>query len=183
MKQTLKTLSSTLLLLLLFSIVMIFIGSSCNPKLGVKIETPTALPWNNGPQKPEPQDTVTWIPFQRLDGSIVQVNLDSLLNGGKVTIDTVLLVGEEVYITEMVPCPDTLLPVTFTRILPSRMVPVSVTVMDTLWLTKPCPPCPTLPTVPEIGGGWGERFAWIGTVAALIFGFFRQWRNEKRGKT
>lgn len=180
MKQTLNNIKTGLLALLIFSIVMIVLGSGCSPRIVVPVDPPTSLPWNNDKPKLQQQDTVTWIPFDIGTGSIKWIDLDSLINA-KVVVDTIMIAGEYFEFHDSIPCPDglekdSLVYVSFTRTLPDRAVPVSITVMDTLWLTKPCPPCPV---ADNSGTGWGERAAWIAGLAALLLGYWNQWRNRK----
>jgi hypothetical protein len=178
MKQALNKLSTFLLGVLFCAIGLIILSallSGCSPK----ITAMPARPWiEEGP------DTISWLPVLGLDGkTITWVELDSLLSS-KVVVDTLMIAGELVEIRDSIPCPpgletDSIVYVTLTKMLPDRAVPVSITVMDTLWITKPCPDNLMLPVLPTIGGGWGERLIWMASVLALLAGFFRQWRKEQ----
>lgn len=193
MKQTLNKISNALLAIIFISLAMLTLAaltSSCTRKIKVQ-GPPHAYPeWDSSkpPSECYITDTLNWIPFSFGSGTTQWFSLDSLMNS-KVVVDTIIIAGEAVEIHDTIPCPegltsDSIVYRNFTRYLPSRSVPVSITVMDTIWLTKPCPPCPVLPPVQSKSDGLsGERIAWISSVLALLIGYWRQWRNQRKTST
>lgn len=189
MKQTLERISNTSLGILIVAILALLASAFCSCSTAKKpIETPTSLPWRNeAPAPPEAtanerEDTTkTWIPFQKFNGKIVLVDLDSLINSN-VVIDTIYQAGEEIVYHDTIPCPglDTVIPVSFTRIIPQRAVPVSITILDTMYL--PAPPCPTLPPPAKIrppeSFPWAERILWLGGVLFLLLGYWIQYKQR-----
>ncbi len=98
--------------------------------------------------------------------------------------DTILLAAEQVTVYDSFPCPpglvrDSLVTVTFTRILPGRQVVVTRTVHDTLrQVTKPTPGITALPALPT-GNNWPERLTWLLVVAALLAAQWATWKKKQ----
>lgn len=189
MKKTFKSLSNMLFGLLFFSIAMILVAafSSCSPRVLPKNDVPLPSwfpvddPTEIGRTQPD-FDTIQWVKVQQLDGDVITISLDSLMNSDKIVIDTILIAGEEVIVYDSIPCPegltqDSFVTFTLTRNLPPRSVPVSVTVLDTVWLTKPCPTIKPA-QVSTGGSSWAERIIYLSSIAALLIGYFREWRKK-----
>ncbi len=194
MKQTLNRVSNALLTILFLSIAMLLVASltSCSPKVALKapdVPLPSWFPVDDPTEIGQTYydyDTVQWVKFMQRNGNIIKINLDSLMNSGKVVVDTVLLAAEEVVIHDSIPCPggldgETMVSFRIVKQLPQRPAPVSFTVLDTVWLARPCPP-KTAATVAGQPNTWGERAAWLLGILTLLLGYFNQWRKKGQSK-
>lgn len=185
MKQAFKNLSNLGATLLLVALAMLIVAaiSSCSPKIVIPPATyPEVLLSDDPSEFPAtmPAYDSLGVKFIQEHGGVIYIPLDSLMNSEKIVVDTIYLAGEEYVIHDSIPCPggltgDSLIRFTHTRILPGRSVPVSITVMDTVWLTRPCP---TIKTMAAGNSGWPERISWLAGIAALLLAHFRDWRKK-----
>lgn len=156
--------------LLLLSIVL----GGCSPKFNIPepvVNTPC------------PDDTITWIHVQRLNGTIQKVNIDSLVNS-KVVIDTIILGGEYVELHDSVPCPPGLRDTVYTgftaiKYVPGKAVPIRISVNDTIFKDKKPVVINTPPITITKDTGWPERLAWLAGIIILLAGYWRRFRNNQ----
>lgn len=100
----------------------------------------------------------------------------------KTVTDTIFLASEAVPYFDSVLCPPNLTVeqmyyVSDTVWLPGRVVPVTVTVHDTLLVPVPTDQTPGPVVFQDMS--WPERLTWLTGVFALLFGLWKRWKEEQ----
>lgn len=170
MEQTLRKLLNFVIGVIFCALGLLVIAAifgNCTPKIVV----PNPRPWEEEPTK-QPDTLVRY--YRPISGGWVEFPIDSL-PAGKFVVDTLLLVGEEVYITDTFPCPPALtdtawFPFTKTVTLPSRMIPIPG-IPDTVIINQ----VKNQKQITDMS--WPERLTWLSGVLALLIGLWRSWKS------
>ena len=173
MKQTLDKLLNFVIGVVFCAIGLLIIAAlfgSCTPKIIV----PNPRPWEEEEIKQPAPDTLLRF-YRPISGGWVEIPIDSL-PVGKFVVDTLYLVGEDVYIKDSFPCPPALTDTTWftatkTVTLPARMIPIEVK-PDTIIVNK-------LRTQKQLSDmSWPERLTWMSALIAFLIALWRSWKKE-----